>query len=89
VTFVVSGLEGDETGTVTFTDAAGHKDVVSIGSNGTYSANLSNLTNGTLTYLLSATDPAGNTTIVDPTTTLGYQDGPPMHPPVRRSFPIS
>jgi large repetitive protein len=78
VTFTVSGLESDYSGTVTFTDSTGKSDVVPIGSNGTYSANLSNLTNGTLTYLLTASDPAGNVITVDPTATLGptgYNDG--------------
>ena len=71
VTFTISGLEGDETGTMTFTDALSHSDVVNIASNGTYSANLSNLANGTLTYLVSVTDPVGNVTTFDPTVTLG------------------
>src|SRR3974390_289158 len=71
VTFTISGLEGDETGTMTFTDSLGHSDVINIGSNGTYGANLSNLANGTLTYLVSVTDPAGNVTNFDPTATLG------------------
>ena len=71
VTFTVVGLEGDEHGTVTFTDANGLHDVVPIASNSTYSANLSNLADGTLTYLLSVTDPAGNLTTLDPTAMLG------------------
>ena len=71
VTFVVSGLASDMTGTVAFTDANGKQDVVDIGSNGTYSANLSNLATGTLTYLLSAKDPAGHAVNIDPTVTLG------------------
>ena len=71
VAFTIGGLEGDETGTVTFTDTTGHSDVVNIASNGTYSANLSNLANGTLTYLVSVTDPVGNVTTFDPTAMLG------------------
>ena len=71
VTFVVSGLESDYSGTVTFTDTTGKSDVVAIGSNGTYSANLSNLTDGTLTYVMTVSDPAGNVITVDPTTELG------------------
>jgi hypothetical protein len=71
VKFTISGFEGDETGTMTFTDSTGRQDVVNVGSNGTYSADLSNLANGTLTYLLSETDAAGNTINVDPTATLG------------------
>ncbi len=71
VTFTVSGLESDYSGTVTFTDASGNQDVVPIESNGAYSANLSNLANGTITYLLSASDPAGNVITVDPPLNLG------------------
>ena len=71
VTFTVAGLEGDESGTVTFTDPSGRQDVVAIGSNGAYSANLSNLTDGTITYLMQVTDPAGNVTTVDPPLNLG------------------
>ena len=71
VIFTVSGLESDYSGTVTFTDTTGKSDVVPIGSDGTYSANLSNLTNGTLTYVMTVTDPAGNIITVDPTATLG------------------
>ena len=83
--FTVSGLEGDETGTVTFTDASGHQGVVPIASNGAYSANLSNLTDGTITYLLSVSDPAGNVTAVDPPLNLGDGSanapaGTPQHP---------
>ena len=71
VTFTVSGLEPDYSGTVTFTDASGTQDVVPIKSNGAYSANLSNLTNGTITYLLSVSNPAGNVITVDPPLNLG------------------
>ena len=71
VVFTVSGLENDYSGTVTFTDATGKSDVVPIGSDGTYSANPSNLANGTLTYLMTVSDPAGNVINVDPTVTLG------------------
>jgi hypothetical protein len=61
---------------VTFTDSTNNSDVAAINGNGTYSANLSNLTNGTLTYLLTASNAAGNIINVDPTTTLGgYNDG--------------
>ena len=86
VTFTVVGLEGDEHGTVTFTDTNGLHDVVPIASNGTYSANLSNLADGTLTYLLSVTDPAGNVTKLDPTAMLG--DGSANARPVHPSFQI-
>ena len=42
VMFTVSGLASDYSGTVTFTDTLGKSDVVPIGADGTYSANLSN-----------------------------------------------
>ena len=71
VSFTVSGLASDYSGTVTFTDTTGESDVVPIGSNGNYSANLSNLANGTVTYLMTVTDPAGKVITVDPTATLG------------------
>ena len=61
---------------MTFTDSTNNSDVAPISGNGTYSANLSNLTNGTLTYLMTASNAAGNVINVDPTTTLGgYNDG--------------
>src|SRR6185312_10393923 len=71
VIFTVSGLPGDYTGAVTFTDSTGQSDVVPIAADGTYSANLSNLTDGTLTYVMTVTDPQGNVITVDPTATLG------------------
>ena len=61
VVFTVSGLGSGYSGTVTFTDTTNKSDVVAIKGNGTYSANLSNLADGTLTYLMTASDPAGNT----------------------------
>ena len=77
VVFTVSGLGSGYSGTVTFTDTTNKSDVVAIKGNGTYSANLSNLADGTLTYLLTASNPAGNTITVDPTTTLGEPALPP------------
>jgi hypothetical protein len=71
VHFTVSGLESDYSGTVTFTESSGKSDVGPIGSNGAYSANLSNLANGTITYLTTVSDAAGNVINVDPTVTLG------------------
>ena len=71
VTFAISGFEGDETGAITFTDSVGHEAVVNVGSNGNYSADLSSLTPGKVTYLLTETDPAGNTISIDPPTILG------------------
>ena len=71
VIVTVSGLPSDYNGQVTFTASTGETDVVPIGGNGTYSANLSNLADGTLTYLMTVSDPAGNVIKVDPTATLG------------------
>ena len=71
VMFTVGGLEGDEHGTVTFTDTNARQEMVPIASNGTYSANLSSLATGTISYLLSVSDPAGNVTTLDPTAMLG------------------
>ena len=80
VLFVVSGLPSDYSGTVTFTDSTGKADVVAVGGNGSYSANLSNLTDGTLTYVMTVSDPAGNVITVDPTTTLGLPPGVTLQP---------
>jgi hypothetical protein len=71
VTYAVFGLQSGEQGTVTFTDSSGEHDVVDVRSNGTYSANLSNLANGALTYLMTVTDAAGHVINVDPTAMLG------------------
>jgi hypothetical protein len=71
VIFNISGLEGDEHGTMTFADTAGQQAVVNVGSNGSYAADLSSLKQGTITYLLTETDPAGNTVSVDPPISLG------------------
>ena len=62
VAFTISGLKGNETGAVTFTDAANHQVVVNVGANGSYAADLSTLTDGTITSSLAATSPSGNTT---------------------------
>ena len=50
--------------TATLFDAISVRDVIGIRSNGTYSADLSNLSNGTITYLMSVTDPAGNVLVL-------------------------
>ena len=80
VEFTISGLPSDYSGTVTFTDSTGKADVVAVGGNGSYSANLSNLTDGTLTYVMTVSDPAGNVITVDPTTTLGLPPGVTLQP---------
>src|SRR5262249_2259832 len=48
VTFEVSGLTSGATGAVTFTDSADHEVVVNVGANGSYSADLSTLSDGTI-----------------------------------------
>ena len=52
VTFAVSGLDHGDTGSVTFTDASKQHVVVSVDGNGTYSANLSTLTDGQISSSL-------------------------------------
>ena len=59
VTFTVSGLTPGETGVVTFTDASSHHIVVGVHGNGSYSANLSPLMEGSITSSLSAIDRGG------------------------------
>ena len=71
VMVVISGLASDMTGTVTFTDQNGKQDVLTIGGNGTYTTDLSNLATGGLTYLLTATNPEGDVVNVDPVAMLG------------------
>ena len=71
VTFTISGLEGDEFGTMTFTDINGKQVVVNVGSNGDYAANLSSLAQGPVTYLVTEKDTAGNVISFDPPITLG------------------
>jgi hypothetical protein len=55
----ISGLD-DETGTLAFTDAAGHTVSVGVTGNGIYSVNLAPLSDGAITSALSISDPAGN-----------------------------
>src|SRR5262249_33807932 len=64
VAFAVSGLTVGETGTVTFSDAASHQVVVNVNANGSYSANLSALDDGTVSSTLVATGPGNATTSV-------------------------
>ena len=71
VTFSIAGLEGDEHGTMTFTDSLGHQAVVDVGSNGNYTTSLSSLAVGKVSYLLTETDPAGNAISIDPPVLLG------------------
>ncbi len=60
--FTVSGMEADDTSaTVTFSDA-GKTVMRTVGGNGTYTVDLSSLSDGTVTPTLQvANDPAGNT----------------------------
>ncbi|WOH56056.1 DUF4347 domain-containing protein [Bradyrhizobium sp. BWC-3-1] len=58
--FSVAGLDADATGVVTFSDGTHHVDV-NVSANGSYSADLSSLTDGPISSVLNVTDDAGNT----------------------------
>jgi hypothetical protein len=68
VTFTISGLESDDSGTLTFSDQAGHAMVVAIANGQAVDSqghplstvNLSSLSDGTITSLLAISDPVGN-----------------------------
>jgi T5SS/PEP-CTERM-associated repeat protein len=62
VAFTVAGLDAEESGLVTFTDAAAHTVTVAVdGAHMSYKADLSTLVDGTITSMLQvATDAAGN-----------------------------
>ncbi|MDX8435285.1 Ig-like domain-containing protein [Mesorhizobium abyssinicae] len=61
VGFTVVGLDADATGVVTFTDGSSHTVTVNVSANGSYSADLSTLTDGPISSVLNVTDDAGNT----------------------------
>ena len=71
---------------MTFTDIDGKQVVVDVGSNGDYSADLTSLAQGKVTYLVSETDTAGNTISFDPPIRLG--EDLPVPRPGRRRFLI-
>jgi T5SS/PEP-CTERM-associated repeat protein len=59
--FTIAGLEPNDTGTVTFTDGSNKVTVAVSGAQTSYTANLSTLTDGTITSSLAVnTDAAGN-----------------------------
>ena len=68
VAFTISGLEADDSGTLTFSDQAGHAVVVAIANGQAVDSqghplstvNLSSLSDGTITSSLAISDPAGN-----------------------------
>ncbi|MEF8698635.1 MAG: cadherin domain-containing protein [Candidatus Accumulibacter sp. UW20] len=61
VSFVVSGLDGNATGQVTFSDGTSSTAPVAVSGNGTYTADLSTSTlTGTITSIFNITDAAGN-----------------------------
>jgi hypothetical protein len=63
VPVTLAGLETGDTGTITFTDSAGHTVPLSVSASQTsYTANLSALANGTITSSLLVTDAVNNTT---------------------------
>src|SRR6185369_11354733 len=59
VGFTVAGLDADASGSVTFSDGT-NTVVVAVSANGAYTADLSGLTDGTITSVLNVTDDAGN-----------------------------
>ena len=68
VAFTISGLKSDDSGTLTFSDQAGHAVVVAIANGQAVDSqghplstvNLSSLSDGTITSSLAVSDPAGN-----------------------------
>src|SRR5262249_42167826 len=68
VAFTISGLEADDSGTLTFSDQAGHVVVVTIANGQAVDSqghpistvNLSSLSDGTITSSLAVSDTAGN-----------------------------
>jgi hypothetical protein len=60
VGFSVAGLDGDATGVVTFSDGVNSVSV-NVGGNGSYSVDLSTLSDGSISSVLNVTDDAGNT----------------------------
>jgi hypothetical protein len=68
VAFTISGLASDDSGTLTFSDHAGHTVVVAVAdgqavdsqSHPISTANLSSLSDGTITSSLAVSDPSGN-----------------------------
>jgi hypothetical protein len=63
VSFTIAGLDAEDTGTVTFTDAGNNKVTVAVdGAHTSYTANLTSLTDGSISSSLAVnTDTAGNT----------------------------
>ncbi len=72
IPFTIAGLDAEDTGTVTFTDAANHHVTVNVtGTQTNYTANLSSLEDGTVTSSLQVnTDQAGNSFTAVSGTTL-------------------
>ena len=68
VAFTIRGLASDDSGTLTFSDQAGHPVVVTIANRPAVDSqghpistvNLSSLSDGTITSSLAVSDPAGN-----------------------------
>jgi hypothetical protein len=61
VHFTVGGLDAEDTAVVTFTDHLGGTKTASVSGNGSATADLSGLADGTITALMQvATDAAGN-----------------------------
>jgi hypothetical protein len=62
VSYMINGVDADATATVTFSDGIpAHDLVVPLLGNGTFSADLSGMTDGSISVSISVTDLAGNT----------------------------
>jgi hypothetical protein len=85
VMYSIAGLAKGYSGDLTFTDSAGAQDVIPVSSNGTFSTDISNLTTGSVTYLLTVSDKQGHVISIDPPLTLG--DGSSGAPAVAPEYP--
>src|SRR5262245_7005428 len=70
VGFTVAGLNSNDTATVTFIDDLNHQVGMNITGDGSYSANLSGLDDGTITSALVASGPGNTTSVAGSTITL-------------------
>src|SRR5262249_51500334 len=59
--FTVGGLAPDDTAVITFTDHLGVSKTATVTTNGTFTVDLSTLSDGTITASMTVSDPAGNT----------------------------
>src|SRR5262249_60674416 len=59
--FTVGGLLPDDTAVITFTDHLGVSKTATVTTNGTFTVDLSTLSDGIITASMAVSDPAGNT----------------------------